>query len=146
MRPLPPSPLREAVAELRAGILQTWVHDAIEAYTHAALLIGQAAETQRLRQARLGLLHTHLLVPAYETLLARHGDCIGEGRQLTLPWESHEQMLRRQWSALAIDFVRDAGRAQVQRWVLQASIGLAGPVDRQTAADLLTAAAGERLF
>jgi hypothetical protein len=147
MRPLPPSPLREAVAGLRAGLLQTWVLDAVDAYTHAALLLGHAGETQRLRQARIGLLQTRLLVPAYEQLLARHGDRIGEGRQLILPWESHDEQLQRQWCTLVIDFVRHtercAGRAQVQRWVLQASIGLAGPVDRQTAADLLVAAAAE---
>lgn len=150
MRPLPPSPLREAVADLRTGLLQTWVLDAVEAYTQAALLVGHAGETQRLRQVRIGLLQTRLLVPAYEQLLARHGERIGEGRQLTLPWENHEEQLQRRWCTLAIDFVRNTerttGRARVQRWVLQASIGLAGPVDRQTAADLLLAAAAEHFF
>jgi hypothetical protein len=147
MRQLPPSPLRKAVADLRAGLLQTWVLDAVQAYSQAALLIGHHGDTQRLRQARIGLLQTRLLVPAYEQLLARHAERIGEGRQLILPWESHEEQLQRHWCTLVIDFVRNterhAERAQVQRWVLQASIGLAGPVDRQTAADLLLAAAAE---
>ena len=150
MRPLPPSPLHDAVAGLRAGLLQTWVLDAVDAYTQAALLVGHPGETQRLRQARVGLLQTRLLVPAYERLLARHGERIGEGRQLILPWDDHEQLLQRHWCALVIDFVRNTerttGRAQVQRWVLQASIGLAGPVDRQTAADLLVAAAADQFI
>lgn len=140
---LAPSPLREAVSSLRPGILQTWVHDAIEAYAQGALLLGHGGELSRLRQARVGLLQTRMLVPAYEALLNVHAARIGEGRQLTLPWERHEDLLQRQWCSLAIDFVRGAGRAQVQRWVLQASIGLAGPVDRQSAADLLAAAAIE---
>lgn len=143
MTALAPSPLREAVASLRPGILQTWVHDAIEAYSQAALLLGHPGEIQRLRQARVGLFHTRMLVPAYEVLLDRHAANIGEGRQLILPWERHEEVLQRQWCSLAIEFVRDSGQASVQRRVLQASIGLSGPVDQQTAADLLSAAAAE---
>ena len=140
---LAPSPLREAVASLRTGLLQTWVHDSIEAYSQAALLLGHPGEIQRLRQSSVGLLHTRMLEPAYEALLDVHAARVGEGRQLILPWERHEDFLQRQWCRVAFGFVRNSGRARVQRWVLQASVGLSGPVDRQTAAELLTAAAVE---
>ena len=143
MNTLVVSPLREAIADLWPGILQTWVRDAIEAYAQASLLMGHPGETDRLRRARLGQLQTRMLLPAYEALLDRYAQHIGEGRQLTLPWERHEDMLRRQWCDVAIGFVREPGRAQVQRWVLQASIGLASAVDRQTASAMLSGAAAE---
>lgn len=146
MNNLAASPLREAVADLCPGVLQTWVRDAIEAYAQASLLLGHPGETDRLRRARLGQLQTRMLMPAYEVLLDRHAQRIGEGRQLTLPWERHEDLLRRQWCDLAISFVREPGRAQVQRWVLQASVGLASAVDRQTASDMLAGAAVDYSF
>jgi hypothetical protein len=83
------------------------------------------------------------LEPADDCLLARYGDLIGEGRQLTLPWEPHGARLQRDWLAVAIDFVNGPRRAPVQRLVLQVSVSLAGPVDRQTAVDLLLAMAAE---
>lgn len=138
-----PSPLQEAVAELCPGILQTWVHDAVAAYEQAGLLLGVEGERRRLRRAHLVPQLTRPLRPAYDQLLARHAERIGEGRQLTLPWERHEDMLQREWVMLAVDFVRAPGQAQVQRLVLQGSVGLAGCLDRQTAANLLLAAAAE---
>jgi hypothetical protein len=143
MMKMPPSPLHEAVAELRLSILQTWVHHAMAAYEQAAVLLGIEGERRRLNKVHVIPSVTWPLEPAYGCLLARYGDLIGEGRQLTLPWEPHGARLQRDWLAVAIDFVNGPRRAPVQRLVLQASVSLAGPVDRQTAVDLLLAMAAE---
>lgn len=146
MRWRTPSPLQQAVHGLRDTLLVGWVRDAVDAYVQAALLLGHAGDGARLRHARVLPLHLQRLAPAYDELLARHAQRIGQGRQLPLPWpgdEAHAARLQRDWVALACGFARGEGRAAVQRLVLQASLGLPGPVDAQTASCLLVAAAAE---
>lgn len=143
MRFASPSPLRQAVDSLRDALLLGWIRDAVDAYLEAAALVGHAGDTGRLRGTPVLPLHMQRLAPAYDELLARHAARIGEGRQLVLPWDDHAAQLQREWIALASGFVCGPGRVPVQRQVLQASFGLPGPVDPQTASMLLVAAAAE---
>lgn len=131
------SPMQVVALDLRPAVLQTWVHDAVRAYERAAVLLGVEAETVRLRSAQDGIPSTQLLAPTHDVLLRRFSDEVNDGRQRLLFATDHDQELRRIWCRFAVDYMRRPGQALVQRWVLQASVGLAGAANRSDAANML---------
>lgn len=132
-------PMEVVAVEARPAVLQAWVEDALRAYEQAAVLIGVEAETARLRRAREGLPNTRLLVPAHDVLVRRFTREVNDGRQQLLFATDQDEELRRIWCRFAVLYIRRPRQALVQRWVLQASVGLRGTVGPSDAADMLLA-------
>ena len=116
------SPMEGIAAEVRQTILDAWFYDAVEAYEHAAELLGVTGECMRLRAARQGLVSTRLLEPSHDALMKRYVEQVSDGRQVCLFTADHDGELHRRWSRFAVAFMRR--RPQRQRWVLQATVGL----------------------
>jgi hypothetical protein len=128
------SPLEQVALGVRQNILDAWLYDALEAYEHAALLLGDDSEHLRIRAARQGLISTDLLEQSHAALMSRYVLQVSDGRQLCLFTDDHNDELRQRWCRFAIAFMRR--RPQRQRWVLQATVGL-GTVGRTHAANQL---------
>ena len=130
-----PSPLEIEASAVRAAVLNAWLHESIEAHRAVAVLLCDDAECDRLSCARARGVSTWPLGPTYDALARRYEREVTDGRQLELFSTDQDAALRRKWSLFAKGYL--CGRAQAQRWVLEASVGLPRGVGRLTAAGLL---------
>lgn len=131
------SPLEIQARIVRPLVLGAWLRESMQAHRAVAVLLCDEAECARLSSARSKEIGTALLRPTYGALAWRYERNVTDGRQLELFSPNQDAELRLRWSLFAIDYVRRRRGAQVQRWVLEATVGLPGGADPTTAANLL---------
>ncbi|MEP7300151.1 MAG: hypothetical protein ABI699_01375 [Caldimonas sp.] len=131
------SPLEIEARVVRPSVLSAWLRESMAVHLAVAVLLCDDAECARLNAARASGVRTEPLRMTYDALLWRYEREVTDGRQLELFCSDQDAELRRQWSLFATSYVCRRGRAEVQRWVLQATLGLPRGVDRTIAASLL---------
>lgn len=127
--------LRRVVEQMRGAVLSSWFAEARLAYLEASRLLAlRPADWEAVRRATPASVWLNNLSPAYAELALRVEQELHTGDQLALFDADLESRLAQRWSFFAVNLMREEEVVDLQRLILQATVGLQGGIDRTAAA------------
>lgn len=136
---------RRVVEHTRGAVISTWFAEARDAYLAACRLLAlRPPDWERVREATPAAIWLDNLSPAYMDLAHRVEQELYSGDQPSLFDADFESRLARRWSFFAVNLMRDIDVTDLQRLVLQATVGLEGGLDRTAAARAIADALKDR--